>query len=120
MDMGAEMTEAFPVTLVIEGVDAVEAAEALLQDPELKGSQEQVDTSDQRDLDSIATVVTIIGETINGLVGLANLAEKFIKWREQQKSAGKKIDKAILINKNSDRLLLEGATIEEIQHLLKE
>ncbi|AGY59492.1 hypothetical protein [Gloeobacter kilaueensis] len=113
-----------PIELVIEGEGAVSAAAELLREPDIEGFQEPLDASGKREpitLAAVATIVSIAGGTISGVSGLVSLAEKIHQWyskRKQTKEANK-ITKVLLIGSNGKRLLLEGATPEQIRKVLE-
>jgi len=120
MDVEYKMSSVFPLRLVIEGADAISSAEALLIDTEIIGAQEPMEAGQQKDLTTVATVVSIGGGAIGGVAGLVSLAEKLFQWRQGAKQSAQKIDKVLLITADGKRLLLEGSTAEDIKHLLQE
>jgi hypothetical protein len=102
-----------PLQIVIEGTDAVDAAKALMVIPNLSGDW-QTPNATQREgvLAVIATIVGIVGGTLAA-------AEQIRKWYQERKKAnsGKTITKAVLVGKDK-RVLLEGATAQEIKAVL--
>ena len=107
------------IQLSIEGKDAVLATEELLEIPGISGSWE-TPSENQREL-ALATVATIIGIT----TGTIAIAEKIYAWyqkyREHQQASSTtshSVEKVLLIGKNGQRLLLEHATVEQIQQIL--
>jgi hypothetical protein len=103
-----------PLQIAIEGTDAVDAAKALIDIPNLSGDWQTPDgTQREGVLAVIATIVGIVG-------GSMAAAEQIRKWYRERKKAnsGKTIIKAVLVCKDK-RILLEGATVEDIQAVLE-
>ena len=101
--------------IAIEGAAADIAAEALVA---LDGVEGRYEVSDavQKDggLTAVATVVGIVG----GVMAIAKqLHEWYAAWRERQQDRPK-IDKVLIVTKKG-RLLLEGATVEDIAKALE-
>jgi hypothetical protein len=97
----------------VEGEGAVAATEALFDTPDLAGHWETVGEDEREPL--LATVGTIVG-VVGGVMAMA---EQIRKWyQEYRVKPGKKIDKVLIITP-SGRLLLEGATIEQIAKALE-
>lgn len=102
----------------IQGQDAVSAAEELLRIEGLQGSYETVDEVEREvTLATIATIVGIAGGTVT-------IAKEIYEWYQKyQKSKGAKansiIEKVVIIGSNR-RLLLQGATVEQIQQILED
>ncbi|NJN88823.1 MAG: hypothetical protein HC881_24255 [Leptolyngbyaceae cyanobacterium SL_7_1] len=98
----------------VQGTDAIAATEALLAMPEISGTWE-TETEAEREgvLATIATIVGLVGGTLA-------IAEQIRKWYQEYKQgeSGKKIEKVLIVGRNGRRLLLENATIEQIQQVL--
>lgn len=103
------------ILIEVQGQDAVAATEELFAIPGISGSYE-VDEGIEREgtLATIATIVTIVGGTMA-------IAEQIRKWYQEYKQgkSGKKIEKVLIVGKDGKRLLLENATLEEIQKILE-
>lgn len=102
------------ILLEVQGSGAIAATEALLAMPEIEGSWEtEEETEREGTLAVIATIVGIVGGTIA-------IAEQIRKWYQEyhQGKSGKKIEKVLIVGRNGQRLLLENATIEQIQQIL--
>ena len=101
--------------IAIEGTAADTAAEALVALDGVEGSYEVSDAV-QKD-GGLTAIATIVGLA----VGVMEIAEKlhqwYAAWREQQKDQPK-IDKVLIVTAKG-RLLLEGATIEDIAKALE-
>ncbi|MCG6137729.1 MAG: hypothetical protein MET45_24350 [Nostoc sp. LLA-1] len=103
----------------IQGLDAVQATEELLAIEGLEGSYQTIDEVEREGtLATIATIVGIVGGTLT-------IAEKLHKWKEKyQKSlheaTGAKIEKVLIVTANNHRLLLQDATLEQINEILKD
>lgn len=72
--------------------------------------------ADEREavLTTIATIIGIVGG------GMA-IAEQLRKWYQEYakgKKSGGKIEKVLIVGRNGERLLLQNATIEQIQQIL--
>ncbi len=104
------------VMIEVQGSDAIAATEGLLAIPDLTGTWEtEGDTEREPVTTTIATIIGIVGGTLA-------IAEQIRKWYQEYKKgkAGKKIEKVLIVGRNGRRLLLEGATIEQIQKILEE
>jgi hypothetical protein len=103
------------IQIEVQGQGAVEATEELLSISGLSGNYE-VDTEAEREgtLATIATIVGIVGGTVA-------LAEQIRKWYQEYKQgkSGKKIQKVLIVGRNGEYLLLENATVEQIQKILE-
>lgn len=99
----------------IQGQGAVAAAEELLSIPGLSGNYEVDNTQAEREgtLATIATIVGIVGGTVA-------LAEQIRKWYTEYKQgkSGAKIEKVFIV-RNGEYLVLENATIKDIQKILE-
>jgi hypothetical protein len=108
------------IQIEIQGKDSVEATEALLSNPEMSGNWQPVaGTYKEATIVTIATIVAIVGSTLAA-------AEQIRKWYEiyrgqpaQGQQSDKKIEKALIVGRNGQRLLLENATIDEIRQILE-
>jgi len=103
------------ILIEIQGQDAVAATEELLAISGISGSYE-VEEGVEREgtLATIATIVTIV----SGTMEIADLIHKWYQEYKQGKS-GKKIEKVLIVGKDGKRLLLQNATLEEIQKILE-
>ncbi|MGB7380984.1 MAG: hypothetical protein WA959_31130 [Rivularia sp. (in: cyanobacteria)] len=102
------------IQVAIEGEDAVSATEELLQISGISGSYiTPTETEREITVTTIATIVGIVGGTMA-------IAEQIRKWylEYKQHKSGKKIAKVLIVGKNGERLILEGATAEQIQRIL--
>lgn len=100
----------------VQGTDAIVATEDLLAIPGISGTWEtDDDAAKEGTLAVIATIVGIVGGTLA-------IAEQIRKWYQEyrQSKSGKKIEKVLIVGRNGRRLLLEDATIEQIQKILEE
>lgn len=102
------------IKIVMEGIGAEVAAEALVNLPGVTGSwmsSEEVKRSGE--LEAIAAIVGIIG-------GGLSAAEQIRKWyQEYHGSEENKIENVVIVS-SKGRLLLDEATPEEIVEILKE
>jgi len=105
------------IELEIEGSGALTATEALLQMPEFAGNWESAGPETARGpLPTIATVVAIS-------VGSITIAEKLHGWYQQRRKGSDaapdcSLEKVVLV-KDGRRLVLENASIEDIQRLVE-
>ena len=102
------------IQIAIEGEDSVSATEELLQIPGISGNYSAPEAVEREGtITTIATIVGIVGGTMA-------IAEQIRKWylEYKQNKSGKKIAKVLIVGKNGERLLLEGATAEQIQKIL--
>lgn len=103
------------ILIEVQGQDAIAATEELLSISGISGSYE-VDSEVEREgiVATIATIIGIVGGTIA-------IAEQIRKWYQEYKQgkSGKKIEKVLIVGKNGKRLLLQNATLEEIQKILE-
>ena len=103
------------IQIEVEGQGAVEATEELLSISGLSGNYAVNDDAEREAvIATIATIVAIVG-------GTATLAEQIRKWYKEYKQgkSGKKIRKALIVGRNGEHILLENATIEQIQKILE-
>ena len=103
----------------IQGQDAVQATEELLNIQGLEGSYETVDEVEREA--TLATIATIVGIT----AGTLTIAEKLYQWNQKyqkslQNSVGSKIEKVLIVAPNGRRLLLKDASVEQIQEILED
>jgi hypothetical protein len=103
------------IQLEIEGSGAVAATEDLLSIPGLSGNWSPAVEDTQREgvLVTIATIVAITTGTIT-------IAEKIYAWyqKAQQAQPSPTVEKAMLIGRNGERILLKNATVEQIRQIL--
>jgi hypothetical protein len=100
--------------LEIEGEGAISASEELLKFEGFSGSYTVESDEDQKEI-AIATVVAIVSLT----AGTMTIANHIYNWyQNSRKKPTSLIDKAILIC-GSKKILLENATIEQIQKFLE-
>jgi hypothetical protein len=104
------------IQLTVEGEGAIAATKALLAIPDIQGSYKPAGETDREIV--LATIVTILAAAKSGI----DVAAKIHEWyqRSKQGSGAQKIDKALLIGSRGQRILLEGATVEQIRNILKE
>ncbi len=67
-----------------------------------------------RTITTIGAIVGIVGGSIAIAEKIYNLYQKY----KRSNKSSQKIDKVLLISRKGKRLLLEGATIEEIKEIL--
>ena len=104
------------IQVAVAGEDAVSATEKLLNIPGISGKYQVWQEVQKEGVSAtIATIVNIVDGTIV-------IAEEIRKWYLEYKQfkSGKKIVKVLMIGKNKEKLLLEGATVEEIQKILQD
>lgn len=105
------------ILLEVQGEAAIEAAEALLALPQVAGGSWETEAAAEREgtLAVVASIVGIVGGTLA-------IAEQIRKWYQEYRlgKSGKKIEKVLIVGRNGRRLLLEDATIEQIQQILAE
>ncbi|HEY9630432.1 MAG TPA: hypothetical protein V6C84_24310 [Coleofasciculaceae cyanobacterium] len=102
------------ILVEVQGIDAIAATEELLAIPGVEGSWETEEEAQREGtLAVIATIVGIVGGTMA-------IAEQIRKWYQEYRrsQSGKKIEKVLIVGRNGQRLLLENATIEQIQKIL--
>lgn len=104
------------ILVEVQGADAIAATEELLAIPELSGSWETEEEAEREGV--VATIATIVG--IVG--GTLAIAEQIRKWYQEYKKgkSGRRIEKVLIVSRTGRRLLLENATIEQIQKILDE
>ncbi|MEO0801942.1 MAG: hypothetical protein AAFY57_06660 [Cyanobacteria bacterium J06642_2] len=104
------------IRLGIEGAAAVAASEALFQIEDVSGKW--LPTSDEPEREGVlATIATIVGIT----AGTLTVAEKIYKWYRawsERESPNPSIEKVVLVGRNGQRILLKGASVEDIKRLL--
>ena len=103
------------IQVAIAGEDAVSATERLLQIPGISGNYHIWEEVKKEGVSAtIAKIVSAADETIA-------LGEEISKWyvEYKQNKSGKKIVKVLMISQSGERLLLEGATVEQIQQFLQ-
>ena len=104
------------IQVAIAGEDAVSATEKLLKIPGISGNYQVWEEVQKEGVSAtIARIVGIVG-------GAIVIAEQIRKWylEYKQHKSGKKIVKVLIVGKNKERLLLEGATVEQIQQILQD
>jgi len=102
------------ILVEVQGVDAIAATEDLLAIEGIEGNWDTEGESEREGvLAVIATIVGIVGGTMA-------IAEQIRKWYQEYRrsQSGKKIEKVLIVGRNGQRLLLEDATIEQIQKIL--
>ena len=99
----------------IVGQEAEAATQELLAIPGIEGSYEKLDELHRAELlTTMATIVIIV----NGTMAIAKqIHEWYQKYRK--KGSGRTIKKVMIITDDGRRLILEGATIEQIKELLE-
>ena len=102
------------IQVAVEGEDAVSATEELLS---ISGISGNYTTSEETEREvTVTTIATIVG-IVGGTMAIAEQIRKWYLEYKQHKS-GKKIAKVLIVGKNGERLILEGATAEQIQRIL--
>lgn len=103
------------IQLEIEGPEAVAATEDLLSIPGLSGNWSPAVEDTQRE-GVLVTVATIVAIT----TGTITIAEKIYEWYQKARQAkpSPAIEKAMLIGRNGERILLKNATVEQIRQIL--
>ncbi|MEC4895806.1 MAG: hypothetical protein SAL07_00620 [Oscillatoria sp. PMC 1051.18] len=104
------------IQIEVQGRDAIAATDELLSISGLSGSYE-VESEPEREgtLVTIATIVGIVGGTMA-------IAEQIRQWYKDYQSgkSDRKIEKVLIVTSNGRRLLLQDATIEQIQQVLED
>ena len=103
------------IQIEIEGSGAVAATEALLEIPGLSGMWAPATEAAQRE-GVLVTIATIVGIA----TGTIAIAEKIYEWYQKswQATPDTTIERAMLIGRNGDRILLKNATVEQIRQIL--
>jgi hypothetical protein len=104
------------IQIEVQGQGAIEAMEELFSISGLSGNWEtEGEIEREGTLATIGAIVGIVGGTLA-------IAEQIRKWYGEYKKgkSGKKIEKVLLVSRSGQRLLLENATIEQIQQILDE
>ena len=103
----------------IQGRDAVNATEEMLLIEGLDGSYQTLDAVEREGtlVTTIATIVAIVG-------GSLTIAEKLYEWNKRYQrsladSSGARIEKVLIVAENGRRLLLQDATVDQIQEILE-
>ena len=101
----------------IQGKGAVKATKELLNIEGLKGNYETITEKEKEG--TLATIATIVGIT----AGTLTIAEKLYQWNQKyqkslQNPVGSKIEKVLIVAPNGNRLLLQDASVEQIQEIL--
>jgi len=102
------------IQIEIQGQDAIAAAQDLFSNCGLNGNYEIVEeVGKEGTLAAIATVIGIVSST-------SSAAEQIQKWYQDYKQGklGKNIEKVLIVGRNGQRLLLDTATLEQIQQSL--
>lgn len=103
------------IQIAIAGPSAIAATEDLLAIDGITGTYEAEDEAEREGtLAVIATIVGIVGGTLA-------IAEQVRRWHQEYRSSqsGKAIAKVVIVGKNGDRLILENATVEQIQKIIE-
>lgn len=103
------------IQIEIQGSDAIAATEDLLQTPGISGNWTPANEDVQREgiLVTIATIIAIA-------TGTLTIAEKIYDWYQKARKSkpSPTVQKAMLIGRNGNRILLENATVEQIRQIL--
>jgi hypothetical protein len=105
------------ILIEVQGTDAIAATEELMAIPGISGSWE---TEEEAEREGMITTITTTVSIVGG--GLA-IADYIHKWHQEYKrgKSGKRIEKVLIVSRRTGRrLLLENATIEQIQKILEE
>lgn len=103
------------IRVALEGQSAEAAAQELLAIEGISGDYEaETDAQREGTLAVIATIVGIVG-------GSLAIAEQIRKWYQEyrQGKSGKALEKVVIVSSNGDRLILENASVEQIQKILE-
>ena len=108
----------------IHGQDAVQATEELLRIARMKGLEGSYETFDKvgkkAQRGQVNTTLITIATGIAITSGTLGIADQLYQWKERifQNPTGSRIEKVIISDTNGNRLLLEDATVEQIQKIL--
>jgi len=100
----------------IEGDNAVEAVQELFSAAELSGEWE---VAKEAEKEGILAVVAVIVSVVAGAVQTADIIYKWYQEYRGDKS-GEKLQRVLIVGPKGERLLLEGASVEQIQKILKD
>ncbi len=103
------------IQVAIAGEDAVSATERLLEIRGISGNYHVWEEVKKEGVSAtIAKIVSVTDETIA-------IGEEISKWyvEYKQNTSGKKVVKVLMMGQNGQKLLLEGATVEQIQQFLE-
>ncbi|MEM9512027.1 MAG: hypothetical protein AAFY57_17605 [Cyanobacteria bacterium J06642_2] len=104
------------IELEIEGSGAVPATEALLQWAEVEGNWQAAGPETPRG--ALATIATIVAITAGSLTIAEKIYGWYQRWRSQPDASEQHVDKVVVVVKGK-RLVLENATVAQIQKLLE-
>ena len=108
----------------IHGQDAVQATEELLRIARMKGLEGSYETFDEvgerAQRGEVNTTLVTIATGVAIASGTLGIADQLYQWKERifQDPNGSRIEKVIIYDPNDNRLLLEDATVEQIQEIL--
>ncbi|MBE7383661.1 MAG: hypothetical protein F6J95_019855 [Leptolyngbya sp. SIO1E4] len=103
------------IRVAVEGQSATTAVQALLAIEGVSGDYVvEAETEREGTLAVIATLIGIVGGTLA-------IAEQIRSWYQEyrQGKSGKSLKKVVIVGRNGDRLILENASVEQIQKILE-
>ena len=103
------------IQVAIAGKDAVSATEKLLRIPGVSGNYQVWEEVKKEGVSAtIAKIISVADENIA-------IGEEICKWYVEYKenNSGKNVVKVLMISQKGQKLLLEGATAEQIQQFLQ-
>lgn len=103
------------IQLEIEGAGAIAATHALQEIDGLDATYETVG-EDTKEV-ALATIASIVSIS----AGTATLATHLYNWHKacQKKAAPQRLEKAVLVDRYGENVLMENATIAQIQAVLE-
>ncbi|GGA25786.1 hypothetical protein [Okeania sp. KiyG1] len=102
--------------IAIDGLNAVQFTEEILAIEGIEGSYEIVGIEREADLATIATIVGIGAGTSVMIINTLNIAEKISQCFKKHET---KLEKVEFVSKNGNRVILHGATVEQIKDILE-
>lgn len=103
----------------VRGQDAISATEELLEIEGFQGSYQVIENTEREGvtITTIATIVGIVGGSLTIAEKLYDLNKRYQQSLENP--GGVKIEKVLIVADDGRRLLLQDATVEQIQAILK-
>lgn len=106
----------------IQGRDAVSATEELMRElSSIEGLEASYETIEEVEKETtLTTIATIVAIT----AGSMTIGEKLYNWFGKNKNSpenlpSSKIEKVLIVAPNNRRLLIENATLEQVQEIVK-
>jgi hypothetical protein len=104
-------------TIAIEGPDASRALDELLAIPGIETTR---NTSHPTVVYRDASFISVAGEIVGIVSGIASIVDLIIEWREKWlKGRGSERMSAVIEDTRGNRLLLQSATPEQLTEVLK-